>query len=343
MNNDMSTKTDVSEISVRVRELVTPPLRATVDRLEPWLATMSGYHLGWYTAAGRPATAEQGKLIRPMLAVLAAEAVGGLSESAVPGAVAVELVHNFSLVHDDIMDGDELRRGRPTLWSIFGVPAAIMVGDAMHALAFGLLSEHHRRRPAQLLSVAMRELVDGQAQDIKFTSRPWLGNDAVTLEEYQAMATAKTGALLAAALAIGADLGGAPPDVVDTFTQVGRHLGLAFQYVDDILGIWGDTPTTGKPTLSDLRERKKTLPVLGAMRTSHGPELAGLLADPKCTEPTLRHAASIIERAGGQLLARQQAVHQVDSAAALLATMPIAPAVHAELTVLFESLAGRIR
>ncbi|WP_228447271.1 polyprenyl synthetase family protein [Streptomyces paludis] len=336
---------DAAAILIRARDLVLPELRTAVARLDPALGTMAGYHFGWNTADGRPATAHPGKLLRPALTVLAAEAVGGLGASVTRGAVAVELVHNFSLIHDDIMDRDELRRGRPTLWRCFDIPFAIMVGDALHALAFELLSEQDNQRASQLLGAALRDLVSGQARDMEFSGRSWQCGDAVTVgvDEYREMAMAKTGALMSAALSIGAELGGARPEVVATFTQVGRHLGLAFQCVDDILGIWGDEAVTGKPALGDLREGKRTLPLLGALATPDGEELAGILAGSDLGDPDLRHAAKVIERAGGRALTEREVDRQIALARALLAEVPTEAAVQARFDALCAAAVRRVR
>lgn len=345
-----STGADASAILARVRDLTEPALRAAVDRLEPWLAMMSAYHLGWRTVEGRPTTGMSGKLIRPALAILAAEAVGANAEAALPGAAAVELVHNFSLVHDDIMDRDEQRRGRPSVWHAYGSSAAIMVGDALHALAFELIGEAgggdgRGARAGRLLSAAMLDLVTGQAQDLKFPHRSWQGEDAVTVAEYQAMAGAKTGSLLGAAAAIGAELGGARPEVVSTFDQIGRHLGLAFQCVDDILGIWGDPEITGKPVLGDLREGKKSLPILGALasKSGAGPELRDALVQPMRSEEWLRHIALLIERAGGRSFTEEQATSHLDQARTLLGRLSLPVRVRTEFDVLIDALTDRVR
>ncbi len=337
------TKSDASAVLERTRELVLPGLRDVIARLEPSLAAAAGYHFGWLTSEGDSATEEHGKLIRPALTLLAAEAVGGVATSVLPGAVAVELVHNFSLIHDDIMDRDELRRGRPTLWHCLGTPCAILVGDALQALAFEVLCEQESRRPAQLLSTAMRELVSGQARDMAFSDRPWQGADAVSVDEYRAMAMAKTGALMSAALAIGAELGGGPPEVVTTFVAVGRHLGLAFQCMDDILGIWGDTSVTGKPVLGDLREGKKTLPLLGSAAYPDGQEVAAALARRHDSEPALTKLAALVDQAGGLRLAQQEVARQIEHTRGLLASVAMPTATRGQFAALCEAMVGRVR
>ena len=222
----------------RSRDQIVPALQAAVQRLDPSSRLQASYHLGWCDADGKPTEGGGGKAVRPALALLSAEAAGATAEVGVPGAVGVELVHNFSLLHDDLMDGDLERRHRRTVWAIWGAPAAILAGDALLALAHEVVLESpspHAGRAALLLATTTRELTRGQVQDVAFESR-----SDVTLDECLDMAGGKTGALLAASAAIGAVLAGAPEDVVDALTTFGGEVGLAFQLVDDVLGIWGD-------------------------------------------------------------------------------------------------------
>ncbi|MGW2485655.1 polyprenyl synthetase family protein [Streptomyces sp. NPDC001606] len=336
----------------RARALTEPLLREAVALLEPWTARISSYHLGWCRADGSPANADPGKAVRPALAVLAAEAVGGRAEDALPGAAAVELIHNFSLIHDDIMDGDEARRRRPTAWKEFGVSGAILAGDALQVLAFDLLlARGGRLGPAAAghLAVALRELVAGQAHDIQFTARPWTGPGAVTVVEYRAMAMAKTGALLAGASAMGAVLGGADEPLVDALAEAAGQLGLAFQCVDDILGIWGDPAVTGKPVRGDLRERKKSLPVVAALAASESAahRLESLLADSDSpggddAEAALLAAADLIEECGGRRACEREAQLALARAHSSLDLVPMPAPVRAQYTALADSFVARV-
>jgi geranylgeranyl diphosphate synthase type I len=230
-----------------------------IRQLDPSTGGMAAYALGWRDTSGTPdEAASQGKGLRQALAVLAAEAVGADPLAARPAAVAVELVHVFSLLHDDIMDGDPTRRGRPAVWSAYGTGPAVLTGDALHALALKVLAHAPGPRTAQAVQRLCRTLlalVHGQADDLRFARLPWSGPAAVGLDDYRAMAERKTGVLLGCAAALGAELGGAPDATVAAFDRAGRHLGVAFQVVDDLLGIWGDPATTGKPVHGDLRER----------------------------------------------------------------------------------------
>ncbi|GAA2371808.1 family 2 encapsulin nanocompartment cargo protein polyprenyl transferase [Nonomuraea africana] len=253
----------------RCRELFEPAMRAAVADLHPWGRRMAAFTLGWSDIDGTPVEADTGKGLRPVLAMLCAEAAGAPLESAVPGAVAVELVHAFSLVHDDIIDSDERRRHRPAVWKAYGVGPAVLAGDALLALAIrSAASGPHAAAAAGILSSALVELVHGQTEDMAFEERPWTGPDAVTVAEYLSMAGDKTGSLLGCAAALGVTFAGAPGELATRMYGMGRDLGLAFQMVDDVLGIWGDPSRTGKPIFGDLRQRKKTLPVLAALTTS---------------------------------------------------------------------------
>ncbi|MDQ0584640.1 geranylgeranyl diphosphate synthase type I [Streptomyces rishiriensis] len=301
------TAVDVTALLERGRTLATPVLRAAVDRLAPPMDTVAAYHFGWIDAQGNPTDGDGGKAVRPALAVLSAGVTGAAPEVGVPGAVAVELVHNFSLLHDDLMDGDEQRRHRDTVWKVHGPAQAILVGDALFALAGEILLELgtvEAARATHRLTVATRALIDGQAQDISYEHR-----DRVSVEECLEMEGNKTGALLACASSIGAVLGGADRRTADALEKYGYHLGLAFQAVDDLLGIWGDPDATGKQTWSDLRQRKKSLPVVAALAAdgSASERLGEILAaDAKSSdfetfsEGEFAARAALIEEAGGR-------------------------------------------
>ncbi|MER7213264.1 family 2 encapsulin nanocompartment cargo protein polyprenyl transferase [Streptosporangium sp. NPDC000239] len=290
------------------RDTVEPALRSAIDTLPPSMRHISGYHFGWWDEHGRPTQADSGKAIRPALVLLAAEAVGGTAASALPAAVAVELAHNFSLLHDDVMDGDRTRRHRPTAWSVFGVSPAILAGDSLLALAYDALSAGGHpavQEATRIFGVTIQELLEGQSADVAFE-----GRKDVELAECLAMVAGKTGALLGCACALGALSGGGTPEQVERLRSFGADLGLAFQLVDDLLGIWGDPEVTGKPVYSDLRSRKKSLPVVAALAspTPAGRELAGLYhqEDP-LTDTDLAHAAELVDAVGGRAWSQEQA------------------------------------
>jgi geranylgeranyl diphosphate synthase type I len=226
---------------------------------------MLTYHMGWTgEGAGPEAT---GKRIRPLLVVLCASACGADWQSALPAAAAVELVHNFSLVHDDIQDNSDRRRGRPTTWVKWGMPMAINVGDALFVLSNqAIISLKESNDPsivvkaAEILHTTCFELTRGQFLDMSYEER----ND-LAVEDYWPMVAGKTAALLSGCCHIGALLGGADDATQEAYRAFGQYLGLAFQVQDDILGIWGDEVLTGKSTASDLIEGKNSLPVLAGL------------------------------------------------------------------------------
>ena len=229
---------------------------------------MMRYHLGWVDERLEPIAAARGKGLRAALLLLVNGALGGDEAPALPLAAAVELLHNFSLVHDDVEDGSAMRRHRPTMWSLWGAPLSINAGDGLFALAHLALLDSPlcRAAPDRFIGIVRQfeettlRLCEGQHLDMTFESL-----DEVSVDEYLHMIAAKTAALIAAAAWIGAHAAGATQQQVQAAHDFGRELGLAFQMQDDILGIWGDEAVTGKSAASDIAARKKTLPVLLAM------------------------------------------------------------------------------
>lgn len=315
------------------RELVEPALREAVGTLDDPMGHIAGYHFGWWDAEGRPSTSG-GKALRPTLALLAAEAVGGRAEEAIPAAVAVELVHNFSLLHDDVMDGDATRRHRPTAWHEFGTGSAVLTGDALLALAIEVLTVSGG--PTRVLTTAVLDLLKGQNADVAFTNRSDVG-----LAECVAMAVGKTGSLMRCACALGATAGGASPDRTAHLGLFGEHLGLAFQHMDDLLGIWGDPALTGKPVHSDLASRKRSLPVVAALTsgTPAGQELATLYITEAPLD--LPRAAALVEAAGGRAWSQARIAQLLDQALRTLETAVADTRASAELAALAQLATDR--
>jgi geranylgeranyl diphosphate synthase type I len=234
----------------------------------PDLQAMMAYHLGWEGEnAGPEAT---GKRIRPLLVLLTCSAAEGNWEWALPAAAAVELIHNFSLLHDDIEDHSPLRRGRPTVWARWGIPQAINTGDAMFALAHLVLLQLEKTTSAPTTLQAVRillqtclDLTQGQHLDISYEKR-----EGLEIEDYWRMVEGKTAALLSACTELGALTAGARQEKQQHYRVFGFNLGLAFQALDDILGIWGDAEKIGKSNASDLVTGKKTLPVLYGLKNN---------------------------------------------------------------------------
>jgi geranylgeranyl diphosphate synthase type I len=243
---------------------------------------MMHYHMGWVDASFVPSVLNAGKRLRPILCLLACAEVGGDTGSALPAAAAIEILHNFSLVHDDIEDGDEARRHRATVWKLWGVPLAINVGDGMFALAFAAIQRLSGRGVPPTAVLAALDLftrtcvalTEGQYLDMSFEQRA-----DVSVDEYLRMIAGKTAALVGASVAIGAYIGGAGPEQAQFLQRFGQEIGLAFQIQDDVLGIWGDPAMTGKATGNDVLRKKKSLPMLHALNhPTVGAEFDALLA-----------------------------------------------------------------
>jgi geranylgeranyl diphosphate synthase type I len=275
--------------------------------------------MGWVDRDGRPEEAESGKLVRPSLCLWACAAAGGDAGTALPLACAVEWVHNFTLVHDDIQDGDRERRHRPTVWSVWGAAQGINAGDALHAYGFELLlapgpHAESRLRAGHVLAVAVRRVVEGQCQDLALEGRLGAGRGA-----YLRMARNKTGALLGTCLEAGAVIGGARPGVVSRLRRAGELLGLAFQVRDDWLGIWGEPALTGKSRDCDLGRRKVTYPVVvgyAAMRATARRRFRTLFApDGGVAVPAMR---SLLEDCGASGLTHDAASRFALEAVALV-------------------------
>ncbi|GAB3301981.1 family 2 encapsulin nanocompartment cargo protein polyprenyl transferase [Parasphingorhabdus pacifica] len=306
IDTSRSTAVDILDWS---RQTITPALRTAIDTLPPDMRHIAGYHFGWWDEHGEPTDGTGGKMLRPALVLLTAEAVGGTAVEAVPAAVAVELVHNFSLIHDDVIDADATRHHRPTAWSVFGGSAAILAGDALLTLASGVLagSGHPASLPVtRLLNTAVQELIQGQIMDLAFEKRT-----DVDVAECQRMAQAKTATLMATSCELGSTFGSGNAEQTEELRSFGHKLGLAFQHVDDLLGIWGDPEHTGKPIYSDVSARKKNLPVVFALNseTRAGQQLATRYHDDGAAQtPTeLTATAALVEDAGGREWSQTQA------------------------------------
>ena len=319
-------------------------LRAAVERLAEPTRTVAGYHFGWWDEHRQATHGGAGKALRPALVRLCAQAVGSSPRQALSAAVAVELAHNFTLLHDDIMDGDKLRRHRRTVWSVFGIPAAILAGDALLVLALDVLAAHNTPQAAVAvgwLCGAMLKVVAGQDADMAFEHR-----GDVSLDECVAMAGNKTAALLGCACALGALLGGSSPSKVELLRRFGHHLGLAFQHIDDLLGIWGDPAVTGKPRCSDLRARKKSLPVVAALTagTEASRRLAVLYLRPEpLSEVDMTVAATLIEEAGGRRWAQDEGDKHLEAALSCLDAVQPTPTAAAQLVGLAGLITHRNR
>ncbi len=326
-----TTRPSTPEVLTRAAAIVTPSLDAAVERLSPELRTAVRHHL----AGG-------GKRVRAALVLVSAEAAGASDETGVVGAVAIELVHNFSLLHDDIIDGDRDRRHRPTVWAQFGVGHAIVAGDALAALSMQVLLDDptpERVRAASALAAATQEMIAGQADDMAFETRA-----SISVEECLRMEAGKTGALLSCAASLGAILAGAPDRTTASLADFGRNVGIAFQAIDDILGIWGESARTGKPVGNDLVQHKKTLPVATALERADGkrPELQRLL-NRTLTESDVAEAARLIEDSGAREEAMVLATTHLEAALVSLDRADILPGPRAQLEAIAHFVTERDR
>jgi geranylgeranyl diphosphate synthase type I len=325
----------------QVGTLVEPRIKQLLASLDSRNRLVAGYHLGYCDADGTPAAAV-GKGIRPALALLSTRAAGNPPQCGVPAAVAVELAHNFSLLHDDVMDHDAVRRHRPTAWAVFGAASAILAGDALMSLAHESLAADDRPGAAQAarrLEADVRRLIAGQAADLDFERR-----DDVRLDECLAMTADKTAALLSCACVLGALLCDASPALTQGLSRFGSHLGVAFQLIDDLLGVWGEPRRTGKPVLSDLRARKKSVPIVHALTsgTAAGDALRMLCSRSReLGEGDLTLAARLLEEAGSRDWTGQAAAHHLTCAVEELADLDLPADVHREFVGLAHFVTGR--
>lgn len=297
-----------------------PALEKTPADVTPLFGMMQ-YHMGWTDQHFHPEPQPTGKRLRPMFCLLACAEIGGDPEVALPAAAGLELLHNFSLVHDDIEDGDEIRRHRPTMWKVWGVPQAVNAGDSMFALAYAAFQRLPRRGVSaettlQVLDVFTPmciKLTEGQFLDLEFEAR-----EDVQVHEYIRMISGKTAALIEASVAIGAIIGGATQAQVEALHRFGRLIGLAFQIQDDYLGIWGDPEVTGKAAGNDILRRKKSLPLLYALNHAKvGAEMRALWQH-DLREADLSTVMALLEEAGAQEFVEEQLLrHHTEAVQAL--------------------------
>lgn len=317
---------------------------------------LQGYHLGWMERDGSRATggSSQGKALRPTLCLFACEAVTSSFCRALPAAAALELIHNFSLLHDDIQDQDLERRHQPTAWSVWGVPRALVAGDAMHSTGdlAALRAAEEGVSPGVVLRVSgvltdsYLAMIEGQCLDLQFESRT-----DITTAEYLHMIACKTGALIRCGLETGAMLGDGDEPTVRAFATFGEGLGRAFQIRDDYLGIWGDEATLGKATGNDIRRRKKSYPVVFALERAAGAALSdlqriygqdvGAHSAAPLREDDVQRVLAILDEVGAR--EQSQAVTEAAANRALDALSPVAlPAwARAEAEELVDFLARR--
>lgn len=255
----------INQILVKYAADIDHAIQELVNEAPPEIRGVIGYHFGWLDQNFEPTNLQRGKMFRPTITLLVFEAITGRYQEALPAAAAIEIIHNFSLLHDDIEDNDVERRGRPTAWTIWGQARTINIGDYLYSLAYKALGQLD---PTQiptdrilavwrLVNRACIKLTEGQDLDLRFETL-----SKVSTDMYLDMVYKKTGALVEAAILAGATLATTDAQLLQNYYDFARHIGLAFQIRDDVLGIWGDSAKTGKSTANDLRKKKKTLPVI---------------------------------------------------------------------------------
>ena len=299
------------------------------------------YHVGLENEHGAPALA-LGKLIRPSLVLFTTEELGGNIEQALPAAIGLELVHNFSLIHDDIQDHDEMRRGRKTVWSLYGIAQAINAGDLMQALAVAQGARAGKEIVAALVEAAVA-MIEGQGLDLAFEEKRV---KEVNVASYLDMIDKKTGALIRSAFRMGGLLAGSPIGVVQDLVEMGRDLGRAFQIRDDLLGIWGNGTVTGKPQGSDIRRKKKSLPVsmVFAQACGEGRDfLTEVYSREEVDDKDVERVIALMERANVRQACEERVSAHLEQARARLATLPFSERGIEEMNEFIDYLARRKR
>jgi geranylgeranyl diphosphate synthase, type I len=318
------------------------------------LYEMLAYHLGLDADAG-----PRGKRLRPLLGALAYQSLTGDYKRALPGAAAVELGHNFSLVHDDIEDADRERRHRPTLWALWGVPLAINAGDALFALSrlalYRLLDreEFEDRRVLDLMRIydeTCLALCEGQYLDISFERR-----DDVTVDAYFEMIGKKTAALLGASVQAGAMLATDDAEIHEAYRSFGHALGLAFQVADDVKGTFWTSAESGKPEAGDVRKRKKTLPLVWALEHASADDRSrlveiyrrgvgatdgrgGAASDAPMSDAEVAEVLGILERSGARAHALEESRRYRDAALEKIDALPCRPDGKRDLATLVRAV-----
>ncbi len=329
------------ESLARFVPVIEASLRDSLADGPPELIRACRYVMGWETLDGTAISGGTGKRIRPALVMVGASLFSERPEIALPGAVAVELVHNFSLVHDEIQDRDMERHGRPTLYAALGEAQSINAGDFLYARAINALtsaevSAEVRISALQMLQDAITQMIGGQWSDIAFESR-----SDVSVEEYAEMVAGKTGAMLAVPMAIGAVLAGASPEVAQSLRSWGETVGLAFQIQDDYLGIWGDPNLTGKSNVNDLVRKKKTLPVIHGLTTAARSTIEAAYAKDIPTVEDIELVVEALNEADSGAFTRQRAQELVAEANARLASLDVTEAQRNVLREVGEYLVNR--
>lgn len=338
---------DISGLLTNARAQTMPALRAAIDQLPPDVAAVCRYHFGWRDESDRSDGAVDGsggKVTRATLVLATTRGLGGSERDALPVAVAVELVHNWTLLHDDIIDRDTERRGRPSTWRVYGSSMALLAGDALLAAAYAALEPTGAKHSTavRLLGEAVTRLIAGEVRELSFdqtSDQPLDGG----IGDYLEMAAGKVSSLLESAVALGALTAGTDEAAALPLRSATRHLGIAWQAANDVEDIWGDRKVTGKPARGDLRQAHRTLPVRAALAsgTDAGAELAKRWNARRRDDDHLDHVATLIANAGGRREAERISRHHLDTALELLEQTELSASARAELRGLFRLVVTR--
>lgn len=317
---------------------------------EPGIYNLLRYHLGWADPQGMPLTTStfQGKALRPTLCLFACESLGGNLDQASQAAAALELVHNFSLIHDDIQDEDVERRHQSTVWHLWGVPRALTAGNAMRCVADMALLQVSQLdvapqttlKVSELLTESYLKMIQGQCLDLEYETRT-----SINTGDYLHMIAYKTGALIRTGLEMGALLASEDPAPVQGFARFGDYLGQVFQIRDDYLGIWGDETTTGKAAGNDIRRRKKSFPVVYALERTQGRARETLLriyGQESLNEDDVAAVMHILQQVGAAEYAQRLTAEAADRARQSLQGFPLPSWARTEGERLVEFLSGRL-
>ena len=332
-----------------IRTLIRAEMQAVFPQYDTMVAefyAMQEYHLGWRNRALAPELADPGKLLRPIMTILASEIVGGTVEQALPLAAGIQLLHDFSLIHDDIQDNSDLRRGRETVWSIWGIAQGINAGDGMFVLAHMAVQRlvDVGVRADRVLEIMRRfdrsilQICEGQHLDMKFE-----GDSSISESAYIAMVTRKTAVLIASCGELGALAGGANEHDARALSEFGLHLGIAFQMQDDMLGVWGDPAITGKPLAADLTRRKLSLPVIHALgrEPEHG-VIHRLYRTPVGDDQLIEAAITAMNQSGAaEAVGALVEQHYAQAYAALARVRVVNDRAYTQLRALADGLLGR--
>lgn len=336
------------DVFTRYRGQIEHGLQAALAGHDGLLYDMLRYHLGWVDEHGKALKSSGGKRIRPALCLFACESLGGKAEQALFAATALELVHNFSLIHDDIQDGDMERHHRPTVWYVWGHSRGVDAGVAMHALANLALTAvlapelavEKQLKISRLITQACLQMIEGQVLDVTYEQKP-----AVRVNEYLTMIEKKTGALVETPLHVGALIATEEPQQVAAMRAFGHELGRLFQIRDDMLGVWGEPEKTGKPAGSDIHRRKKSLPIVHALATAGGAAKERLTqiyrSDHPLTGEDVNAVVGVLDEIGTPKFCADLAKEHAALSLEALRSLELAPGVRRECEELTQFLLER--